>query len=156
LVFQLTGELARASELIAEQDAITQATGAPPFPNSRLGLAAWRGRQQETSDLIATTLAEATVRGEGLVVSSTELSCAYLHNGLGSYGGVLGAASSLVGLDGLAHSSLVRPERVEAAVRAGTPERAAAALERLTSRARASGTQWALGMAARSRALTST
>ncbi|WP_219339791.1 ATP-binding protein [Luteimonas salinisoli] len=156
LALELTGELARASELIAEQDAITRATGAPPLPNSKLGLAAWRGRQHETSQLIATTIAEATARGEGLVVSSTELSLAYLHNGLGNYDSALGAATSLFEFDELAHSSFALPELIEAAVRAGQPEQAAAALDRLTSRASASGTQWALGMAARSRALTST
>lgn len=155
LVLVLTGELARASELITEQDAITRATGAPPLPNSRLALAAWRGRQQETSELIATTIAEATQRGEGLVVSSTEVALAYLHNGLGNYDCALSAATSLFEFDELAHSSVALPELVEAAVRAGQPERAAAALDRLTSRASASGTQWALGMAARSRALTS-
>jgi DNA-binding CsgD family transcriptional regulator len=48
------------------------------------------------------------------------------------------------------------PELIEAAVRAGEPDRAAAALERLSPRTRASGTQLALGVEARSRALTST
>jgi DNA-binding CsgD family transcriptional regulator len=156
LVSVLSGELARASELIAEQDAITRATGAPPLPNSRLALAAWRGRQHGTSELFATTIAAATARGEGLTVSSAEIAIAYLHNGLGNYDSALDAATSLFEHDELAHSSVALPELVEAAVRAGQPERAAAALERLTSRANASGTQWALGMAARSRALTTT
>lgn len=153
LVLVLTGELARASELFAEEDAITQATGAPAIPNSRLMLAAWRGRQHGASELFETTIAGATVRGEGLTVSSAEIALAYLHNGLGSYDTSLGAAKRLFELDELAHSSVALPELVEAAVRAGQPEHAAAALDRLSSRALASGTQWALGMAARSRAL---
>lgn len=156
LVLVLTGELTRASELFAEEDAITQATGAPAIPNSRLMLAAWRGRQHGTSELFETTIAGATLRGEGLTVSSAEIALAYLHNGLGSYENALGAAKRLVELDELAHSSVALPELVEAAARAGQPEHADAALDRLTSRANASGTQWALGMAARSRALTST
>lgn len=155
-VLVLTGELARASELFAEEDAITRATGAPPLPNSRLVLAAWRGQQHGTSELFATTIAEATARGEGLTVSSAEISLAYLHNGLGNYDSALGATTPLLAFDELAHSSVALPELVEAAVRAGQPERAVAALDQLTSRANASGTQWALGMAARSRALSST
>lgn len=156
LVLVLTGELARASELFAEEDAITQATGAPAIPNSRLMLAAWRGRQHGASDLFETTIAAATARGEGLTVSSAEIALAYLHNGLGNYDSALNAAKRLLELDELAHSSVALPELVEAAVRAGQPEHASTALDRLTSRANASGTQWALGMAARSRALTST
>ncbi len=156
LVSVLTGELARASELIAEDDVITRATGAPPIPNARLALAAWRGRQRETSELSETMIARAMARGEGLTISSAEIALAYLNNGLGNYDSALGAAAPLSEFDELAHSSVALPELVEAAVRAGQPERAAAALDRLTSRARASGTQWALGMAARSRALTST
>jgi DNA-binding CsgD family transcriptional regulator len=46
-------------------------------------------------------------------------------------------------------------ERIEAAARAGHPHRAAAALQRLSAKTRASGTDWALGIEARSRALLS-
>ena len=56
--------------------------------------------------------------------------------------------------DELLNGSMALPELIEAAARASQPERATAALEQLSSRARASGTQWALGLAARSRALT--
>jgi DNA-binding CsgD family transcriptional regulator len=156
LMLVLGGELTRAAELLAEEDAITRATGAPPLPNARLSLAAWRGRQPETSALYATMVEDATRRGEGLTVSSAEMSLAYLHNGLGHYDTALAAATPPYEHDELAHSSVALPELIEAAVRAGQPERAAAALEQLTSRANASGTPWALGMAARSRALTIT
>ena len=44
-------------------------------------------------------------------------------------------------------------ELIEAAVRAGTPELAADARSRLAEMARVSGTDWALGVAARSEAL---
>lgn len=156
LALVLTGELAGAAELFSEEDSITRATGAPPLPNARLSLAAWRGRQHETSELFSTMTAGATARGEGLTISSAEMSLAYLHNGLGNYDSALDAATTLFEFDELAHSSVALPELIEAAVRAGKPERAAAAVERLTSRANASGTSWALGLAARSRALTST
>src|SRR5690606_35951134 len=45
LILVLSGEFARAAELLAEEDAITRAAGAPPLPNARLSLAAWRGQQ---------------------------------------------------------------------------------------------------------------
>ena len=156
LVLVLSGELSRAAGLFAEDDAITRATGAPPIPNSRLALAAWRGRQHETSELYAKMVAGATARGEGLTASSAEMSLVYLHNGLGNYDRAVDAATPLLEFDELAHSSVALPELVEAAVRARQPERAAIALDLLTSRANASGTQWALGVAARSRALAST
>jgi DNA-binding CsgD family transcriptional regulator len=151
-----TGELAQVAELIAENDAITQATGAAPQPYAKLMLASWRGRHAETSELCATVVQDATRRGEGTAVTIAEYSLAVLHNGLGSYDAALAAAEQVWESGELVHSSMALPELVEAAVRAGEPARAAAALERLSSRARASGTQWALGMEARSRALTST
>jgi DNA-binding CsgD family transcriptional regulator len=156
LVLVLTGELGRAAELFAEDEAITRATGAPPIPNARLNLAAWRGVEPGTPEFLETAVAAATARGEGLTLSSADASVAYLHNGLGNYDRALAAASRLSELDELAHSSVALPELVEAAVRADQPERALAALDTLESRAVASGTEWALGMTARSRALVST
>ncbi|MBB6547180.1 ATP-binding protein [Nonomuraea rubra] len=151
-----TGAFAHAAELIAEEAAITQATGGAPLPNARLMLAAWRGRRAETSELYAAAVQEATGRGEGMAVTLAQYELAVLHNGLGNYPAALAAAADAAGFDLLAHSSLALPELVEAAVRAGEPARAAAALERLSPRARASGTPWALGLEARSRALVST
>src|SRR5205807_7694153 len=46
-------------------------------------------------------------------------------------------------------------ELIEAAARSGVPERAAGALDRLSATARASGSDWAFGVEARSRALCS-
>jgi DNA-binding CsgD family transcriptional regulator len=150
------GELAHVAELIAENAAITQATGAAPLPYARLVLAAWRGRQAETSELYAASVQDATGRGEGTAVTIAEHNLAVLHNGLGNYDAALAAAERVWESGELVHSSMALPELIEAAVRCGELGRAAAALEQLGSRARASGTQWVLGLEARSRALMST
>jgi DNA-binding CsgD family transcriptional regulator len=150
------GELTHAAELAAEEAAITRAIGAAPLPHIRLLLAAWRGRQAETAELYAAMVKDATGRGEGRGVTVAQYALAVLHNGLGDYDLALAAAAGPCESDELVHSSLALPELVEAAVRAGRPDRAAAALQPLSSRARAAGTQWALGLEARSRALLST
>ncbi len=151
----LTGEFARAAELTAEAAAITRATGARRS-HAQLILAAWRGRSDETTELHATIVREAAGRGRGTEVALAQYALAVLHNGLGDYPAALAAATRACESDELTHSNLALPELIEAAVRAGQPERATAALDQLSSRARASGTPWALGLAARSRALTST
>ncbi len=155
-VLVLTGEFARAAELIAEDDAITRATGAPPLPNAQLTLAAWRGRQPEASAVYESMVSEATERGEGATIGLAQHTLAVLHNGVGNYAAALEVAEQ--GFQSLEppHANLVLPELVEAAARSGQPERAADALEQLSVRASASRTEWALGLAARSRALIST
>ena len=94
--------------------------------------------------------------GEGQRPAVTHWAAAVLSNGLGRYGEALAAAEQ--GCEypdelGLATWSMV--ELIEAAARSGCPERAAGALRRLSEAARASGTDWALGIEARSRALLS-
>jgi DNA-binding CsgD family transcriptional regulator len=81
---------------------------------------------------------------------------ALLYNGLGRYEEALVAAQRAEeDPHELLFSTLGLVELVEAAVRSGRPEPAADALRRLSDKARASGTDWALGVDARSRALLS-
>jgi DNA-binding CsgD family transcriptional regulator len=81
---------------------------------------------------------------------------AVLYNSLGRYDEALVAAQQ-AGDDVLGHCfvGLSLVERVEAATRSGQPGTAAAALSRFAEHARACGTDWALGVEARSRALVS-
>jgi DNA-binding CsgD family transcriptional regulator len=76
-----------------------------------------------------------------------------LYNGLGRYGKALAAAQQASEHPQELWSTLVLPELIEAAVRSGQADRAAGALDRLSETTRASGTDWALGTEARSRAL---
>ncbi|MGE0298323.1 MAG: AAA family ATPase [Pseudonocardia sp.] len=152
----LTGEPARATELIAEETAIKQVTGSVSLRFGRLVLAAWRGHSSETVEIHAAAVQEATARGNAAEVALAQHALAVLHNGLGNYAAALGAAERACESLDPPHISLALPELIEAASRAEQPERAAVMLEQLDLRARASGTPWALGLAARSQALLST
>ena len=149
----LTGELAQATELIAEETAIRQVTGGVPLRFGGLALAAWQGREIEAVEMHAAAVREATVRGNRAEIALAEYGLAVLRNGLGDYPAALDAAERACAHLDATHTNVALPELVEAAARAGQPERASAALEQLDVRARASGSRWALGMAVRSRAL---
>lgn len=96
------------------------------------------------------------LRGEGKVVTATQWAAAVLYNGLGRYEEAYVAAKR--GCEnpqemGLSLQSTV--ELVEAAVRLGRSADAAAAVQRISDMAQASGTDWALGTSAGVRALVS-
>ncbi len=80
---------------------------------------------------------------------------AVLHNGLAQYAAALENAERASAQDELHVSVWSLPELVEAAARTDKPELAADALERLCQRTQVAGTEWALGIEARSRALLS-
>ena len=119
-------------------------------------LAAWGGQAAETRQLIAATTAQMTARGEGNWLTAAGWATAVLGNGLCHYDEALAAAEP--GRDypdrlGLAAWPAV--ELIEAAARTGQPERGIGALRRLEEVTSAAGTDWALGIEARSRALLS-
>jgi DNA-binding CsgD family transcriptional regulator len=151
------GELAAAAALIDEVKIVTEATGSRLAPYGSLILAAWRGREADLSRLIEATLEEAVPRGEGIGVSTTQWADALCHNGLGRYESALAAAQQVMDpprrLD--ATINWVLPELIEAAARSGHPELAHDALAQLSEMTRAGGTDWALGLEARCRALLS-
>jgi DNA-binding CsgD family transcriptional regulator len=149
-----TGELQQGEALIAEAQAVADATGSQLGPYGATGLAAWRGRETEAAELIQATLDGVSSRGEGRGVTS-HYAAALLYNGLGRYDEAAAAAEVVVEYDDVGVLGWSLTELVEAAVRSGRPERAADALKRLVETTRASGTDWALGTEARSRALLS-
>ena len=147
---------AQAAALVDEFATVNEVMDNHLPPYGALALAAWRGRQDTVSELVRTYVPVATARGEGMGLSIIYYSSAVLHNSLGQYQEAMAAAERGAGYPqelGFATWSLV--ELVEAAARSGHPDRAAEAHELLTRRTSASGTDWALGVEARSRALLS-
>jgi len=148
------GELSTAASLVEELQATTEATGTTLAPYGRVGLLALRGREAEAATLIVRSRVEVTRRGEGIGISALDWAEAVLYNGLGRYEEARASASRIAEHpQDLAPSNWHLAELIEAAVRAGTPELAADAHHRLAAMTRASGTDWGLGIAARSEAL---
>jgi DNA-binding CsgD family transcriptional regulator len=147
------GELTTAASLLQEAETITSTTGNTGLVYGRMLLDAHRGDDAAALALIDSATASATQRGEGRVLALAGYAAAVLHNGRGRYDAALAAAQH--GCEdpdqGYAAASLV--ELVEAATRTGRADLAAAALPALQQRADAAGTDWALGIAARARAL---
>jgi DNA-binding CsgD family transcriptional regulator len=91
--------------------------------------------------------------GEGRAIGHAEHAAAVLYNGLSRYKDALTAAQWACKHEDLGVFGWALAELVEAGARSGSREVAAAALDRLTERTRASGTDWALGVEACARAL---
>jgi DNA-binding CsgD family transcriptional regulator len=148
------GNLADASSLIAEANAITDATDGRIVPYAPLALVAFRGREADASRLIEATTEDFVARGEGMGLTLAQWATAYLHNGLARYDIALAAAEQAAeDPHELWFSPWTMVELIEAATRSGREARAASALELLSETTRASGTPWARGIEARSRAL---
>ncbi|RSM91868.1 LuxR family transcriptional regulator [Kibdelosporangium aridum] len=148
------GEFDAAAALIEESDAILKVTGNSYLGYAGVALLAWRGDPQVTAVLEA-SVPWAGTWGEGRAIGGGHYLNAVLHNGVGQYQDALSCAEQACEHDDLGLFGLALIELVEAGVRGDAPEAAADALRRLEERATASGTQWALGVLARSKALLS-
>jgi DNA-binding CsgD family transcriptional regulator len=147
------GEFAAASVLTAEADAIVEATGNTRWQGTSLLLAAWRGQEDSALKMADASIEAATARGEGRAICMAELSRAVLYNGLGRYQDALAAAQRGCEHEDFGMFNWPLTELVEAAARGGRLDVATTALDLLEERTRAAGTDWALGIQARSRAL---
>jgi ATP/maltotriose-dependent transcriptional regulator MalT len=155
LMHVFEGKLDAAAALVEEVDSIIDATGSRRISVPKLLLAACKGDEAQASTLIDGAERDAIARGEGFVLTFGEHAQAVLHNALGHYETAFDNAQRASAQDELHASAWSLPELVEAAVRSGKAEAAAAAVERLCQRTQAAGTEWALGLEARSRALVS-
>jgi DNA-binding CsgD family transcriptional regulator len=154
-VHMIAGEFDEAAALTAEAESVTEATGSSIAPYAALSLAALQGREVEAMALIETGTRDVQRRGEGAGLGFIQWATAVLCNSLGRYDQALAAAQPSQDAPVIWFASWALAELIEAAARSGPPERAASALQRLSDSTRASGTDWALGVEARSRALVS-
>jgi DNA-binding CsgD family transcriptional regulator len=152
-----SGDFATAAAVVAEAEAVSEATGTHIAPFGALLLAALRGDQAQAASLIEATVSDAGAAGQGIAVAYARWAAAILANGLGRYGDALAAAQQATQdtLD-LDVSMWALPELIEAAARSGNPALAAGALKRLAETTQPGGTDFGLGIEARSRALLST
>ncbi|WP_081665430.1 LuxR family transcriptional regulator [Mycobacterium sp. UM_CSW] len=161
LMLSFTGDLTVVEMLVDEQRTVTDATGSSLAPYSGMRLAALLGRQADAMALIELTANEAPQRGEGISIAVAQWTKAVLHNGLGDYAQAQSAAEQALyhqeyprfRYPGVANWAVA--ELIEAAVRNGDLQTAATATDWLTEMTQASGTAWAMGVEARSRALQS-
>ena len=152
----LEGDLDGASALLDEADGIAAATGIEPFVVGRVSLVGFRGIEAEAVVVFEAIVPAAIARDrEGVVLSFAELARAVLYNALGRYEAAAESAQSAGTRDELLVSVWSLPELVEAAIRCGQGDVADAAIESLSERTRAAGTELALGIEARSKALLS-
>ncbi len=153
LVQCFEGELAVAAALVDESDEISDATAASPLGFGRILLAGCRGDEAQAMQVFKAAEAAAIERSEGVVLTFGEHARALLHNGLGEYAAALAPAQSASDRDDLLLSVWSLPELAEAAARCGRVELARATVARLAECTQAAGTELALGIEARVRAL---
>jgi DNA-binding CsgD family transcriptional regulator len=154
-VYAFFGELEQAAAYEEELRAATEATGIATVPYGALALAALRGHEAEFSQLAHTSVEEAQARGEGLAVTITEFLSGTLYLGLGRHDAALVAVGQPERYAEEGPAIWTLTEQIEAAVRSGQRQLARGALERIVETTRAAGTDWALGIEARARALLS-
>jgi DNA-binding CsgD family transcriptional regulator len=156
VMLQFAGELTAAETLVQEVQVVTEATGAGLAPYGALLQAAFRGNQAEVAAFVESTTRDVVRRGEGIGLTVGEHAEAVLNNGIGNYKVAMVAAQRAVEHQtDLGTSPWCLVELIEAAVRCGRTDIATDTLARLTEMTRASGTDWALGVQARSHALLS-
>jgi DNA-binding CsgD family transcriptional regulator len=154
-IFQhgMWGELDQGAVLTREVEAVSAATGIQLAAYGTVALSALRGREADARKLLDATLEDVLSRGEGMGVSISHYAAALLYNGLGQHTKALAEAELASEYEDLGVISWALTELIEAAARCERPDKGAAALNRLSEIVHAGGTDWALGIEARSRAL---
>jgi DNA-binding CsgD family transcriptional regulator len=147
------GELSKATALLMERERVDPGTREATLPYLPLLLAAWRGDAPGAAELAGEMTRSASDRGEGAALTYTDYAQAVLYNGQGSYRAAAESAHRASAVDEIVISPWALYELVEAAARSDQAECARAAADQLSQLAAASASNWARGVAARSRAL---
>jgi DNA-binding CsgD family transcriptional regulator len=151
------GRLHAAETTLAEGREISRAIGNPGIVGAsgagELLRLVWRGREAPARAAAAALSRDAIERGQGAGLTHAQSALAILELSLGNYQAALECARDVYDENLLFLGTLTLPDLVEAGVRGGDREMAADALDRFRERALLSGTQWALGLLARSQAL---
>jgi DNA-binding CsgD family transcriptional regulator len=156
LIVAWRGDFASAASLIAEGDAVAEATGTRLARYAAVFLAGLRGREAEASAVIEGEVRNASAAGQGLGIQYCQWVSAILYNGLGRSEQALAEARQAADeAPELFLSGWALPELIEAAARTGKTQLAGEALERLAEATSAGDSDWGLGVLARSRALLS-
>ena len=147
------GDFAGAASLVAEIDNVVAATGSRLVPGAALRLWALQGREAESAALLASVMERDAA---GAVAIWAHWAAAVLYNGLARYQeAACSARQATSNTFEYWVSVWALPELVEAAMHVGDAELARDALERLAETTQPAGTDFALGIEARSRALLS-
>jgi DNA-binding CsgD family transcriptional regulator/tetratricopeptide (TPR) repeat protein len=165
LIFPLTaldllcvrcGDFAGAEEAIAEIEALADLTGASVTP-SAMRLAAFCGREEEVRPLIDAVRQAGRTFGQDVMIELSDWLTAVLCNGLGRYEETVREGRGAVEEDWRNPyiTTWTAIEVLEAATRLDERATAEAALERVARETEAAGTDSALGILARCRALLS-
>ncbi|MCV7282093.1 AAA family ATPase [Mycolicibacterium flavescens] len=153
-VHLVAGEFASAAQLLEEAESITMATEhMSPIRYHSLLLDAWRGDAAAAGRLLEAAAADGAARGEGRLLGLTGYAAAVLYNGLGRYREAFAAASEACEYEDFGIYGWCSFELIEAATRTGADAAARQALDHLTERAGASGTDWGRGVLANAQAM---
>jgi hypothetical protein len=148
------GDLEESTAILAEYDAVNEATGIVWFSAGGLLQAAYQGRAEALA-LMETSRAQCVAHGVGQGAQFATWMKAIVFNGLGRYADALAAAQTVAAeMEMPTVTGWALPEVIEAAVRNRQPAVAESAIEHL-SRHTLADSDWATGIEARSRALVS-
>jgi DNA-binding CsgD family transcriptional regulator len=145
----LTGDIGSAQALVEEERLLSTMTRIAPVGYSSLLLDAFRGDAARALPMIRATIDTATKDGQGRIIAFANYAGAVLYNGLGRHAEALDCAQRVVEWDALGYQTLAAAELAEAASRESDSCLLADISDWIRTRAAATPTKWALGIAAR-------